>query len=76
LAPYAGRLVLLVGPQVLWGSVDHQLGILSAALGQVDEAAAHLQAAVNIEQRFRAEQFAERSRLELARLRHLDATEN
>jgi tetratricopeptide (TPR) repeat protein len=71
LAPYAGRLVFLEGPHMLWGSVDHQLGILSIVLGRTDEAIACLESAVEIEERFGSPSFAERSRLELNRIRGL-----
>lgn len=69
LAPHAGRFVFLVGPHVLWGSVDHQLGILSGSLGRIDESIAHLESAMHVEEQFGARTFVARSQLALTRIR-------
>jgi len=70
LLPFAGQ---AAGAAISFrGSVAHYLGMLAAALGRGDEAAAHLEQAAGAHERLGAVPWALRSRYELARLRLAD----
>jgi len=69
LRPYAGQAVVSGAAITFKGAVDHHLGVLAAAAGRPDEAAAHLKQAVAVHQRLGAAAWVLRSRYELARIR-------
>ena len=69
LLPFAGAAVVSGAAISFRGSVAHHLGVLAAALGRADQAAAHLERALAAHQRLGALPWALRSRYELARLR-------
>jgi hypothetical protein len=68
LRPLAGGHTVLGGFAAYTGAADHYLGVLAAALGRPDEAAAHLRAAVAQHQRIGAPAWAALSREHLRRL--------
>ena len=72
LLPFAGQAVVSGAAISFRGSVAHYLGMLAAALGRGDEAAAHLEQAAGAHERLGAVPWALRSRYELARLRLAD----
>jgi hypothetical protein len=69
LGPYADRNVLVARlPLGTLGSAPHYLGLLAAATGRRDDAAAHFQDAARAHERMGAEPLLERSRRALQRL--------
>jgi hypothetical protein len=60
--------VLLAGPNVTWGCVDHHLGVLTARAGDAGAAATLLRAALAQHERFRAAPWAARSAARMAEL--------
>jgi tetratricopeptide (TPR) repeat protein len=68
LSPYSGQLVATGWGTVCIGSVDRYLGMLSAALGNLDGAEQSYRAALSLEDQIGAEPFAARTCLWLARL--------
>jgi len=66
LRPHAGRMVLLAGPNVTWGCVDHHLGVLTARAGDAAAAVALLRGALAQHERFGAAPWAARSAAALA----------
>jgi DNA-binding CsgD family transcriptional regulator len=65
LGPYVG-LNVVQGVPVAWGATDHYVGVALAACGDLDAAAAHLEAAVRLHTAWGAAAFAVASRAELA----------
>lgn len=66
LRPHAGDAVMIAAAVGFGGAVDHHLGILSTALGRVDEAIDHLERAVEFHERMLAWPWLARSRCALA----------
>jgi len=54
LLPYAGRMVVWGAANTVLGPVDHYLGLLAQATGDLSAAAAHLQSAVGLQERIGA----------------------
>jgi hypothetical protein len=83
LEPATGQLMYLAGFWTVFRSADHVLGRCASALGRVDDAERHFEAALAIEQRVGAPHLQARTHLRLAELdmlrndpvpsRHLDA---
>jgi len=54
LLPYAGRNVVIVEAWACFGSADRPLGLLASTMGMWDEAAAHFEAALDLNERLGA----------------------
>ena len=65
LRPYGGLMVLLDGPQVIWGCVDHHLGTLAARARDHDESAHRLRQALVQHREFGAQAWAARTAVAL-----------
>ena len=68
LTPFAGQLLAVVLGLACLGAADRYLGMLSTVLGQWDEAAAHFERALVIEERARGHALLSRTRYWQARL--------
>ena len=66
-APAAGMHIMLGGPGVFWGPVDHMLGVLAETTGDIDLAAVHFRDAVESARRLGARPWTARSQIALAR---------
>lgn len=62
LLPHAGHHIVAGGCASYYGAVDHYLGLLARALGQVDEACAHFTSAAALHDRLGARLMAQESR--------------
>jgi hypothetical protein len=68
LAPYAGRPVTAGRAVCSYGAVDHRLGRLAALLGRDVDAAAHLEAAIRLNESFGCLVWRARAQRDLAQL--------
>ena len=68
LHPHAGLMVLLQGPQVIWGCVDHHLGSLAARVGDQDRGLHHLRRALAQHRGFGSRLWEAKTMLTLGRL--------
>jgi tetratricopeptide (TPR) repeat protein len=69
LEPYADRNVAVGWATTCMGSASRHLGLLAALLGRSDEAIAHLEAALEMNQRMRARPWVAHTQVALASLR-------
>lgn len=66
LVPHGGRMVHLEGPSITWGCVDHRLGVLAFAAGDLDAATPLLRSALAQHTSFGARPWSWRSSMALA----------
>ncbi len=68
LRPHIGLMVVLQGPNVIWGCVDHHLGALASRAGDHEEALPHLRRALAQHRAFGARPWEARTMVSLGRL--------